>query len=432
MMPERSEKQLCRDCGNTAPMEELCPNCGSARTVRHPELFSLGIAHVDCDAFFAAIEKRDRPELANKPVLVGGEVRGVVAACCYIARSYGIRSAMPMFKAKQLCPEAVVVRSSFDRYKEAAHQIREEMRALTPLVEPASIDEAYMDMTGTDRLHGAPPAATLARFARRIEERVGITVSIGLSHNKLLAKIASDFDKPRGFFVIGREETAAFLAPHPVSLIPGVGQAFAARLSRDGFRTLGDVQKADDAWLEKKYGDHGRSLARRARGEDRREVVTSHETKSVSGETTFNEDLSDREPLEDRLYAMAKKVSTRAKAAQLAGRVVTLKLKTHDFKSFTRRRTLPHATNLTALIFETGRELLAEELIEAPRRKYRLIGVGISDLVDADLMDDGFLFSGDHKRIGRRENAVSSLAEKFGDGVIGTLRDYRTTRKKKD
>ncbi|MEM9232867.1 MAG: DNA polymerase IV [Pseudomonadota bacterium] len=431
--PIAIHEQLCRDCLWQGSGVSLCPQCGSARLVGHAELFSLGLAHIDCDAFFASVEKRDDPSLKDKPVLVGGGQRGVVAACCYIARSYGIRSAMPMFKAKALCPGAVVVKPKGDKYRVAAEMIREEMRALTPLVQPASIDEAYMDLTGTDRLHGAPPAVTLARLARTIESKVGITISIGLSHNKLLAKIAANFDKPRGFAVIGREEAARFLAPHPVTLIPGIGKSFAARLNRDGFRTLGDVQKTDDGTLEKKYGDHGRSLALRARGEDHRVVETSRETKSVSGETTFNEDLKDRDALEDRLYAMARKVSSRAKAASLAGRVVTLKLKTSDFRSFTRRRTLPHATNLTALLFEVGRELLGEELQNAPvSRKYRLIGIGISDLVDADLMDDGFLFSGDHKRIGRREDAITVLADKFGEGVIGTVRDHRTAPRKKD
>lgn len=424
---------LCRDCSTQFAAGSLCPNCGSARVISHPELFSLGVAHIDCDAFFASIEKRDRPELESKPVLVGGGQRGVVAACCYIARSYGIHSAMPMFQARKLCPEAVVVKPSSSKYTEAAHHIREAMRELTPLVQPASIDEAYLDLTGTDRLHGAPPAAVLAGFARQIEAEVGITVSVGLSHNKLLAKIASDLDKPRGFAVLGREDAADFLAPQPVTLLPGIGASFAAKLNRDGFRTLGDLQRRDAADLGARYGEHGLSLAARARGEDSRPVVVSRETKSISGETTFLEDLSALEDLEDKLYTMVRKVSSRAKAAELAGRVVTLKLKTSKFQSLTRRRTLPHATNLSGVIFETGRELLAEELGTAPsRRTYRLIGIGISDLVDADLMDDGFLFSEGHRRMGRRENAVDTLTERFGEGVIGTFRDRRTARPKKD
>ena len=425
---------LCRDCGDlSAQGERLCPQCGSARRFSHPELGELGLAHIDCDAFFASIEKRDRPELEGRPVLVGGGRRGVVAACCYIARSYGIRSAMPMFKALERCPDAVVIRPEFRKYSEAAALIREEMQALTPLVQTASIDEAYLDLNGTDKLHGAPPAVTLARFARRIEDKVGITVSIGLSHNKLLAKIASDLDKPRGFAVIGRAEAAALLAPQPVSLIPGIGTSFAAKLERDGFRTLGDLQEQEPADLAARYGEHGLGLAARARGEDNRPVVVERETKSVSGETTFSQDLSAPEALEDELYRMARKVSARAKAAGLAGRVVTLKLKTANFRSLTRRRSLPHATNLAAVMFETGRELLREELNAArPARGYRLIGIGISELIPAAFMDDGFLFSGEHRRIGRREGAVDALTEKFGEGVIGTLRDYRTRPKGKD
>lgn len=427
------ESQLCRDCGTITPDgERICRSCGSVRLISHPELFTLGISHIDCDAFFAAIEKRDAPALADKPVLVGGGQRGVVAACCYVARAYGIRSAMPMFKARQLCPHAVIVRPTFEKYREAAMLIREEMNALTPLVQPASIDEAYMDLTGTDRLHGTSPAASLALFARRIEQKVGITVSIGLSHNKLLAKIASDLDKPRGFAVIGNAEAASFLAPHDVTLIPGIGKSFAARLAQDGFRTLGDLQNADEAWLLKKYGEHGLSLAARSRGEDHRPVDPSRETKSVSGETTFQTDLSGKNDLEDHLYAMCRKVASRAKDAGLAGRVVTLKLKTDNFKSLTRQRSLPYATNLTAVLFEIGQALLAAELADRPGRAYRLIGIGISDLCEAKLMDDGFLFSDDHQRKGRREAAVSALENRFGDGVIGTIRDMRTRPSKKD
>lgn len=426
-------RTLCRDCGWVGEQRALCPNCHSARLISHPELTQLGIAHIDCDAFFAAIEKRDRPDFADKPVLVGGGRRGVVAACCYVARSYGIRSAMPMFKARKLCPHAVIVKPHFEKYKEAAGLIRAAMRELTPLVQPASIDEAYLDLTGTERLHGRTPAAVLAMFAKDIEARVGITVSIGLSHNKLLAKIASDLDKPRGYAVIGKAEAAVFLAPKPVNFLPGIGVSFARRLERDGYATLGDLQAVDPDHLYKKYGEHGQSLGKRSRGEDNRPVVTSRETKSISGETTFSENLSALPDLEDRLYAMAKKVSTRAKSAELAGRVVTLKLKTSGFRSLTRRRTLPHATNLSSMIFVVGRAMLSEELASNTKpRDYRLIGIGISELVEADLMDDGFLFSDDHERKERRESAIDSLTDRFGEGVIGTMRDHRTQKPKKD
>ncbi|WOI52749.1 DNA polymerase IV [Parvularcula sp. LCG005] len=425
-----SPQTLCRDCGKVNVARERCNNCGGRRIISHPELLHLGIAHLDCDAFFAAIEKRDNPDLADKPVLVGGGQRGVVATCCYIARGYGVRSAMPMFKALALCPDAVVVRPSFDKYVVAAKAIRAAMEDLTPLVQPLSIDEAFMDLTGTERLHGGPPAATLARLARRIEKDVGITVSIGLSHNKLLAKIASDLDKPRGFAVIGAAETEAFLAPYPVGLLPGVGPAFSKKLQAAGYRTLGDVQASDPKLLARRFGDHGLSLYNRAHGRDHRPVRVERETKSVSGETTFHEDIRDRLALEDRLYAMAQKVSERAKAKDLAGRVVTLKLKTSKFKSLTRRQTLSGPTNLARVIFEAGRQLLVQEIPHDPSpTAYRLIGIGISDLVPAAFMDEGELFADDHKRIGRQEGAIARLRARFGPETIGTARDQRVRRK---
>ena len=196
---------LCRDCGRRPhPDAEACPACGSARVLRHGELHDLSIAHLDCDAFYAAIEKRDRPELRDRPVIVGGRHRGVVAACCYIARTYGVRSAMPMFKALEACPEAAVIKPDMKKYTAVGGEVRAMMLGLTPLVEPLSIDEAFMDLSGTESLHRASPATTLAKLARQVEDELSITVSIGLSYNKFLAKIASDLEKPRGFAVIGR------------------------------------------------------------------------------------------------------------------------------------------------------------------------------------------------------------------------------------
>lgn len=423
---------LCRDCGQISAFGPVCPHCGGHRTIQHDEIESLAIAHVDCDAFFASIEKRDEPSLATKPVIVGGGTRGVVATCCYIARTYGVRSAMPIFKAKALCPQAVIRPPRFEAYQEAAHLIREEMLAITPLVQPLSIDEAFLDLTGTERLHKAVPASSLARLARQIEERVGITVSIGLSHNKFLAKLASDLDKPRGFAVIGEAETMDFLAPLPPTAIYGVGKSFGDKLARDGITRLQQLQSADPRELMRQYGEHGLRLYRLSRGEDDRRVSTEREIKSVSGETTFNEDIHHRDLLEDKLYAMAQKVSRRAKAKGLAGRVVTLKLKTSSFRSFTRRKTLPHPTNLAQVILETGQHLLrAEEPQASPTHEaYRLIGIGISDLCPAVMMDADFLFPEAHRRIGRQEDAIDKLRQKFGDDVIGTGRDKRAPRPK--
>ncbi|WP_041534856.1 DNA polymerase IV [Parvularcula bermudensis] len=426
-----NSKGVCLDCGGVSePVSPLCPICGSARQVSHPELDRLSIAHVDCDAFFAAIEKRDDPSLVDKPVLVGGGHRGVVSTCCYIARSYGIHSAMPMFKAKALCPQAVIVPPRGAAYREAAAQIRDLMAPLTPLIQPVSIDEAYLDLGGTERLHGAIPAQLLAKLAKDVETQIGITLSIGLSVNKLLAKIASDFDKPRGFTLIGGTEAANFLAPYPPGLLPGIGTRFSEKLMRDGFRTLGDLQHCSTRELVDRYGEHGLTLRARACGEDPRPVTVDRETKSVSGETTFRADIGDAAALEDHLYAMARKVSSRAKEKGLAGRVVTLKLKTARFRTFTRRQTLPHASNLTRVIFDCARAMLTAELQKGRTPvTYRLIGAGISDLVPAEVMHDGYLFAEDLEKTGRREDAIDKLNARFGEDSIGTMRDRRIARK---
>ena len=416
---------FCRDCLALQPAAgtRRCVACGSMRLMRHEELFSLSIAHIDCDAFFASVEKRDDPSLADKPVVVGGGQRGVVSAACYIARTYGIHSAMPMFKALKACPHAVVIKGNFEKYTAASRQIRAAMEDLTPLVQPVSIDEAFVDLSGTEKLHGAPPAITLARLALRIEREDGIAVSIGLSHNKFLAKSASDLDKPRGFAVIGREETLTFLAEKPISFIWGVGASFSSTLARDGFHTIGDLQRADPRELIKRYGEHGIRLARLSRGEDSRPVNPHRETKSVSAETTFNEDLSARDALLDRLWPLCEKVSRRMKEKGFAGRVVTLKLKTDRFRSLTRRRTLDHHTNLARELFEAGRMLLTEE-IPAPQshERYRLIGVGFSDLVEAGDARQSAFFMDNHERLVKQEDAIDTLRRKFGDGVIGSGR----------
>src|SRR5882757_1357611 len=314
---------FCRDCRNdVAQGMSRCPACGSPRLVRHPELDTLAIGHVDCDAFYATIEKRDDPSIADKPVIVGGRQRGVVLTCCYVARTFGVRSAMPMFEARRLCPHATVVRPNMEKYAEAGRDVRARMRDLTPLVEPVSIDEAFMDLTGTERLHGMSPAKSLASFAERVERELGITVSVGLACNKFLAKIASDLDKPRGFAVLGRGEAATFLATKPVSLIFGVGKVAQARLERDGLRMIGDLQRSDEIELMRRYGAEGARLFRLAHGLDTRPVRSERETKSVSAETTFEQDIADFRPLELRLWRLSEKVSSRLKDDELAGSTV--------------------------------------------------------------------------------------------------------------
>ncbi|TGW06427.1 DNA polymerase IV, partial [Mesorhizobium sp. M2D.F.Ca.ET.145.01.1.1] len=259
---------------------------GSPRLARHPELYRLHLAHIDCDAFYAAIEKRDNPALKDKPLIIGGGKRGVVSTACYIARIRGVRSAMPMFKALEACPEAVVIAPNMEKYVRVGHEVRAMMQALTPLVEPLSIDEAFLDLAGTERLHGLPPAVVLARFALAVEKEIGITVSAGLSYCKFLAKIASDFRKPRGFSVIGEAEAVGFLATQPVTMIWGVGKAFNATLEQDGIRTIGQLQKMERSDLMRRYGVMGERLYRLSRGEDVRRVDPDQDAKSVSAETT--------------------------------------------------------------------------------------------------------------------------------------------------
>jgi DNA polymerase-4 len=404
---------FCRDCRRDAPDgARRCSGCGSPRLLRHREIDTLAIAHVDCDAFYATIEKRDDPSLADKPVIVGGRQRGVVLTCCYVARTFGVRSAMPMFEARRLCPHASIVRLDMEKYARVGRDVRAIMFKLTPLVEPVSIDEAFMDLNGTARLHGMSPAKALAGFAGEVETSLGITVSIGLSSNKFLAKIASDLDKPRGFAVLGGSDAAAFLAPKPASLIFGVGKMAQQRLARDGLRTIGDLQRAGETELRRLYGAEGVRLARLAYGLDDRPVKAEREAKSISAETTFDHDIADFRPLELRLWRLAEKVSARLKASELAGTTVTLKLKTADFRIRTRAHSFGHATQLAARIFAAGRDLLARE---TDGTMFRLIGIGVSALSDADGADFADLID---RRTAEAEQAMDRLRERFGDDAV--------------
>ncbi len=408
---------FCRDClADGADKAARCPACGSPRLARHRELDKLTIAHVDCDAFYATIEKRDDPSLVDKPVIVGGGKRGVVAAACYVARTYGIRSAMPMFEAKRRCPDAVVVKPNIAKYSKVGRDVRRAMLALTPLVEPLSIDEAFLDLTGTERLHGMSAARVLARFASEVERDLGITISIGLSANKFLAKIASDLDKPRGFAVLGQDEAAAFLAPKPVGFIFGVGAVSAAKLAADGYRLIADLQRADERDLIRRYGEEGARLWRLARGIDTREVDPERDTKSISAETTFERDIGEFRPLEQHLWDLTERVSARLKASGLAGSTVTLKLKSADFKTRTRARSLGAPTQLAARIFAAGRDLLVHEV---GATRFRLIGIGVSHLQDAAGDDLADLIDA---RAAKAEHAVDKLRGKFGrDAVVKGL-----------
>lgn len=420
-------KNLCRDCfaqpaaaADTAA-KRRCPACGSPRVFAHPELAELGMAHMDCDAFYATVEKRDRPGLADKPVIVGGGRRGVVSAACYVARRYGVRSAMPMFKALKLCPDAVVIRPDMRKYAEVGAQVRDLMLSVTPSVEPISIDEAFLDLRGTERLHKAPPAVTLARLARRIETELGITASIGLSYCKFLAKVASEIDKPRGFAAIGRAEARSFLAAQPVRLIWGVGGKFAERLKADGITHIAQLQALDERTLTGRYGVMGSRLFHFSRGEDERTVETEREAKSISAENTFNDDLCDFADLRRELWPLCEKVSARLKKSALEGIGLTLKLKTARFKLLTRAARLDRPTQLAEAIFAAAEPLLK---LEADGTAFRLIGVGLHGFTPA-AGDQPDLFEPKGNKRARVERAIDAVRAKLGKGAIGTGRGIK-------
>lgn len=409
---------FCRDCLSGQPADlRRCRACGSPRLVYHSELYSLTLAHIDCDAFYASIEKRDNPDLADKPVIIGGGKRGVVSTACYVARIHGVRSAMPMFKALEACPDAVVIKPDMEKYVAVGRQVRALMQELTPLVQPLSIDEAFLELKGTERLHHDPPARVLARFAQRIEKEVGITISIGLSYCKFLAKVASDLRKPRGFSVIGEAEALEFLQDKPVRLIWGVGKAFAETLERDGIRSVGQLQTMEETDLMRRYGVMGKRLFHLSRGQDDREVHANDPAKSVSAETTFFDDISSYEELVSHLRRLSEKVAIRLRKSGIAGYSVVLKLKTADFKGRTRNRKLEDPTMLADRIFRTGMELLRKE---ADGTKYRLIGIGVSDLTDPGRADPPDLVDPVAGRRAAAEAAMNTLRDKFGKASVET------------
>ena len=407
---------LCRDCLCQFETGTRCPDCASPRIAAHPELWNLSIAHMDCDAFYASVEKRDNPELRDKPVIIGGGRRGVVSTACYIARIKGVRSAMPMFQALKLCPEAVVVRGRMDVYVTVSRQVRALMDELTPIVEPLSLDEAFMDLTGTARLHGAPPAVMLARLTQRMRQEIGITGSIGLSHNKFLAKVASDLDKPRGFSVIGKAETMAFLRDKPVGLIWGIGTVSKAALDKAGIRTFADLLRWDQRDLVARFGGMGERLWHLARGQDKRAVSSHTPVKGISNETTFHDDTADPDILDGHIWRLAEKVSARAKAKEIAGRVVTLKLKRANHTTLTRRTSLHDPTQIADRIYRTARALYDPVTGEGP---FRLLGVGLSDLGPvADATVSGDLLDPQAGQREKAERAADKIRAKFGDKAI--------------
>lgn len=419
---------LCRDCMTAFEgTANRCPKCSSPRIVCHAELHDLTIAHIDCDAFYAAVEKRDNPELVNKPVIIGGGKRGVVSTACYVARIRGVHSAMPMFKALAACPDAVVISPNMEKYVKVGRQIRELMRELTPSVEPLSIDEAFLDLGGTQKLHKSSPALVLARFSRRVEKETGLTVSSGLSYCKFLAKIASDMNKPRGFSVIGKGEALDFLRQQPVSMIWGVGKAMQAALASDGITMIGQLQGMEERDLARSYGSMGMRLYRLSRGMDVRRVEPDNAAKSISSETTFFDDLSKPEELLPVLRRLSEKVSRRLKEKHIAGQTVVLKMKTAAFKTRTRNRALADPTQLADRIFRTGSDMMLKEL---DGTAFRLIGIGVSGLRSDETADPGDLIDPEAGKRADAERAIDRVRTRFGNDALEYGLTFGTRRRK--
>jgi DNA polymerase IV len=389
-------RALCRDCCELVDVPgEACGTCGSTRLLAHDEIESLGIAHIDCDAFYASVEKRDRPELARGPLIVGhAGGRGVVVTACYVARTFGVRSAMPMFQAIELCPHGTVIQPDMAKYKRVSGEIRAIFETATSIVEPVSLDEAYLDLTDDYRTEAPPAAEALATIARRIESEIGITVSIGLSCNKFLAKLASELQKPRGFSIIGRAEAKGFLAPLSVRKIHGVGAVTARRMEESGLETIADLQALKDQELVARFGKFGHRLALFAHGEDDRPVTPYRPVKSISAETTFGHDTGSSSRLREVALGLCDRVAAQLVRKGVAGSSIVLKLKTSDFRILTRSRRLSHPTQRAALIFESVAALIDRE---ADGRTFRLIGVGVGDLGLATAADptDLFTFAGE-------------------------------------
>ncbi len=373
------------------------------------------IAHIDMDAFYASVEQLDRPELRGKPVIVGGDPfkgRGVVSAASYEARKYGVRSAMPIKKAYRLCPHAVFLRPRFQRYEQISRQIREILLRFSPLVEFASIDEAYVDLTGTQRLFG-DPVETARRIKRTIKKETGLTASVGVAPNKMLAKIASDFGKPDGFVVVPPERVREFLDPLPVSALPGVGKKFEEKLLRIGIRRVGDVLRFPRELFVRLFGKAGDALFSLALGEDQSPVVPERERKSISVERTFEVDIADAHTLRRRLLLLCDKLAERLLAEGLVGRTVTLKVKYADFRLVTRSETLSSPTRSAKRIFETAAKLF-ERTTPAP---IRLLGVGLSNLSPSQ-KNPPELFSDSDEVDEKLLEALAKIREKYGDDGI--------------
>lgn len=415
---------ICRDCSQELKHNEtikICPKCGSPRILSHDELYQLNIAHIDCDAFYASVEKRDNPDLNSKPLIIGGGNRGVVSTCCYIARTYGVRSAMPMFKANKLCPNAVILKPNMNKYSSVSKDIRAIFDELTPSVEPISIDEAFLDLSGTWKLHGTPPALTLSKVAKKIEAEIGITVSIGLSYNKFLAKLASDLNKPNGFSIIGQKEAKVFLSKQPINKIWGVGKVLKAKMNRAGITQIGQLQKMELIKLVREYGVMGERLYYFSRGDDSRTIKREQKVKSISNETTLEQDNGDYEYLKKLLWSLCEKVSKRLKDKPLSTRTIGLKLKTSNFRTITRSVSIDSPTQMAEILYDHGKTLLKKE---CNGLEYRLIGISTSNFYDDQYSDLPDLLDPTKETKINTEKTIDKIRKKFGNDVINKGRKF--------
>jgi DNA polymerase-4 len=377
------------------------------------------IIHVDMDAFYASVEQRDNPELRGRPLIVGGDARrGVVVAASYEVRKYGVRSAMPMARAMKLAPGALVVKPRFSAYSEASEQVFSIFERYTPLIEPLSLDEAFLDVTASVGLFGTP-ADMARRIRKEIAAETGLPSSAGIASVKFVAKIASDVAKPNGQREVRAEETVAFLAGLPVGRLWGVGPKTEEALKREGLETIGDVAKRDVTWLEARWGASGRHLWELAHGIDSREVVPDREAKSVGAEDTFDEDLTGMEELSPHVHSQALRVARRLRRAGVKGRVVQLKLKFADFTLITRRITLPSPTDDGQTLYRVAKELLEKAHEDKP---VRLTGVSMQELGAGGEPRQLGLFTEPEKpkRSDKLNAALDKIAERFGAKAVTT------------
>ncbi|GKT08564.1 DNA polymerase IV [Desulforhabdus sp. TSK] len=379
------------------------------------------IMHIDMDAFYASIEQADHPEWKGKPVIVGASMRGVVCAASYEARKFGVRSAMPVFQARRLCPGGVYLPVRMKRYREVSSLVMEIFRQASPLVEQVSIDEAYLDVTGTEKLHG-PPERLAAHIKEAVLEKTSLTCSIGIAPNRFLAKIASEMKKPDGLTIIEEEEVPGLLQGLPVTQIPGIGSKTGERLHALGIRVVGDILKFPLSFWTARFGKSGAALYEKAQGQGSCEIVSYSDPKSSSAEDTFDVDTDDPEELKKWLLLQAEEVGRDLRARGLRGKTVTLKVKFADFKTLTRSRTLSAPTHCTEKIFLTASRLLGHLPLT---QKVRLIGVGVSHLVSGSRQMPLFP-DRSFDRLEKLDVALDEIHKKFGDKILkrGRIADF--------